>query len=225
MSTVKLVTPYNKELHDKLKGLPVRVLIVGSRPNVNYDTIARRIFSPYKGKLVIFGQIARGILPVGEWVYRSADDVARAGIDSIVYGVMHNSGTRVYSGDEITYYDVYRVWHECRNIVPIRKSVIKILMKMYGTTDVRGLAPWASDSSSKTIGEMTEADDDYKRIMGADLSYPIIIRYNGSSVDGLHRLMKCALTGRKYIYVIIIPYDKLRKCKIDGNIDDYSDRF
>jgi len=219
MSTVKLITPYNKQLHARLEALPVRVLITPGP--INYSTIARKIFDPYKGKLVIFGELTQGLLPVDRHAYKTAEEVNRASIDDIVYRVMHNSSTRTYSGNGVSYYDVYKIWYECETLVPVRKYVPKLAMRQFKTTDARGLAPW----DGETIGEMTEADDDYQRILSADLSYPIIMRRGGLLVDGNHRLIKCLLTGRKYIDVITIPGPKLRKCKIEGDVDTYGDMF
>ncbi len=179
MSTVKLITPYNEALHERLKALPVRIIVVNKLP-VNYEALARAIFTPYKGKLVIFGPIEPGRLPVDSHVYESAEDIARSTLDDIVDGVMHNSSSRTYSQDGETFYDVFKVWHECRAMVPVRKSVKTLLMKMYGTTDVSKIAPW---DGKPTIGEMTASDDDYKKIYSADLRYPIIMRW-GQPISG-----------------------------------------
>ncbi len=222
MSTVKLITPYNEALHEALKGLPVRIIIVKG-PRVNYESLARAIFNPYKGKLVIFGAIKPGILPVDSHAYESAEDVAKSTIDNIVGRILYNNSMRTYSQDGEAFYDVYKVWYECRNLTPVRKSVKKLLLKMYNTTDVLTIAPWDGD---KPIGMMTDSDDNYKRIFSADLSYPIIMWWGYRSVDGLHRLMKCALTGRKFIDVVVIPYDTLRKCRITENdMNNYYKQF
>lgn len=54
----------------------------------------------------------------------------------------------------------------------------------------------------------TDEDDDVtpnwvlghtRRIMGADLSYPILIDKTGNIMDGLHRLCKAILEGREVI--------------------------
>ncbi len=221
MSTVKLITPYNAALHELLKDFPVRIIVI-DEPRIDYDALARAIFNPYKGKLVIFGPIEPGYLPVNSSVYRSAEDIASYPLDNAVGRVIHNVSTRTYSEDNKVFYDVYKVWHECRTLTPVKKSVKSLLMKMYKTDDAREIAPWYG---GKTIGKMTEADDDYRRIYSADLHYPIIMRWGCRSVDGLHRLMQCALTGRKHIDVIVIPYGKLYKCRIVGDVESYHEQF
>ncbi len=227
MSTVKLVTPYNAQLHEALVGYPnVRVLVATSPAGrrLALSKVIKRIFTPYEGKLVIFGDFAPGELPVNEHAYMSTDDIARSTIDDIVYGVLHNSSQRTYSADGVTYYDVYRVWSECRSLQPVRRYVPALLKRAYGTTDVKMVAPW----EGKTIGEMMTShqdDEDYKRILAADLQYPVILRWGDHLVDGNHRLIKCAIIGRKYISAIVIPGDRLRKCKITVPIDEYEQMF
>jgi len=43
----------------------------------------------------------------------------------------------------------------------------------------------------------------FKRVMDADLAYPILV-YNGKILDGVHRLMKLHLLGRKTALVRIL---------------------
>jgi hypothetical protein len=231
MSTVKLITPYNKTLHDALRGHKnIRVLVASGagQPRVSMSAVRRAIFEPYSGKLVIFGEFARGDLPVPEYTYTSADRItaaiARGALADIIDGVLNNSSDRTYSMDNITYYDVYMVWNECRNLEVVSKYVLRLLMSVYGTTNVDDVAPWGG----KTIGEMKAAEvkeRDYQRILDANLQFPIILRYGGKMVDGHHRLVKSALTGRKYISAIVIPGDRLRKCKINVPVNEYYKQF
>ncbi len=221
MSTVKLITPYNKELEQALKGHPVRILRADK--GMTIEGVIRAIFKPYEGKLVIFGEFAEGDLPVDSHAYLSATEVAHWGLDNTIYGILNDYSTRTTSEDNVTYYDVYQIWREARHLEAVKKSVRKLALAVYGDTSVEDLAPWGG----KTIRELrADNDDDYKRIMGADLSFPIIMRWGGRGIlDGHHRLIKCILTGRTYISVIVMPGARLRKCKISRPMEDYWKQF
>jgi hypothetical protein len=61
--------------------------------------------------------------------------------------------------------------------------------------------------------------NDYKRIINADLSYPIIIDENDNIIDGIHRLTKAILENKRTIKCYVFS-DKLMKKFIiakDGN--------
>ena len=53
--------------------------------------------------------------------------------------------------------------------------------------------------------------DDYKRILYADLSYPIIISSEGYIVDGVHRLSKVYLEKKEYISAYIFDEKLMKK--------------
>ncbi len=221
MSTVKLVTPYNEKLHAALRTYP-EVRIVIARPAQGISKVINSIFNPYQGKVVIFGDFVLGDLPVDSHAYLSAEDLARLPINDIVYGVLHNHSSRTYSADGVTFYDVYQVWYECRALPVVRKYVPRLMTRNFGSIDPMNTAPWGG----KTISEISIAgDEDYQRILSADLRFPIILRWGEVLVDGNHRLIKCALTGRKYIGAVTIPGDRLRKCKITNPIDEYDMLF
>lgn len=56
---------------------------------------------------------------------------------------------------------------------------------------------------------------DFKRILNADLSYPILVHAaNYDILDGLHRLSLAVIEKRKTINVILINQEMIDKCKI-----------
>jgi len=57
-----------------------------------------------------------------------------------------------------------------------------------------------------------------QRIENADLKYPIII-YNNNIVDGVHRLTKANLQGKKKIKAYIFNSDLMKKFLINNNRD------
>lgn len=54
--------------------------------------------------------------------------------------------------------------------------------------------------------------DHFRRIKEADLSYPIILSASGNIMDGMHRLIKCYLTGQpvQFVKFIVTPEPMLR---------------
>jgi hypothetical protein len=60
--------------------------------------------------------------------------------------------------------------------------------------------------------------DEYRRTMDADTKYPIDVMYwrdNWLILDGLHRLMKLAIEGKKQISVRKIPESAIPKILVD----------
>lgn len=80
---------------------------------------------------------------------------------------------------------------------------------------------WRGDSAySLTSREIIEHPEDnkteFKRILKADLKYPIDIMQNKGKwliLDGLHRLMKAYIKGLKKVDVRIIPREKISEIK------------
>lgn len=61
--------------------------------------------------------------------------------------------------------------------------------------------------------------DDYERIINADLSYPIIITKN-YIVDGVHRLTKAHLEGKKSIRAYVFDAKLMKKFKLANKTKD-----
>lgn len=61
---------------------------------------------------------------------------------------------------------------------------------------------------------------DYKRIMKADLSYPIILSFDGFIVDGVHRISKAYLEERKEINAYVFDEELMEKFKIANKSKD-----
>lgn len=53
--------------------------------------------------------------------------------------------------------------------------------------------------------------DDYRRIIKADLNYPIILDPDYNVVDGVHRLSKAYLQNKKYIKTYVFNKNLMRK--------------
>lgn len=62
--------------------------------------------------------------------------------------------------------------------------------------------------------------DEYKRILNANLNFPIIVSYDGNIIDGIHRLSKAYLNNIKYIKAYIFD-KKLMKKFIIGKSGDW----
>ncbi|MFA6252239.1 MAG: hypothetical protein WCX74_02460 [Candidatus Paceibacterota bacterium] len=73
-------------------------------------------------------------------------------------------------------------------------------------------------TSREIIENPGEYEDEYKRTMKADLTYPIDIMENKGKwliLDGLHRLMKAYIKGMEKVSVRIIPREKIPEILLD----------
>lgn len=66
-------------------------------------------------------------------------------------------------------------------------------------------------SATDVINNPIKYQDDYKRILKADLSYPIIISSDGFIVDGVHRLAKAHMTNKKLVKSYIFNEKLMKK--------------
>lgn len=66
-------------------------------------------------------------------------------------------------------------------------------------------------SALDVINNPRRYQDDYKRILQANLSYPIIISADGDIVDGVHRLAKAYLKGKKEIKAYVFDRELMDK--------------
>lgn len=80
-------------------------------------------------------------------------------------------------------------------------------------------------SAFDVINSPMKYQDDYKRILKADLSYPIIISDQGFIVDGVHRLAKSYLEKREYIKAYIFDDELMKKFIITKKTDDVWERI
>jgi len=77
--------------------------------------------------------------------------------------------------------------------------------------------PWREDDAAVFSSEPPkwgEVADHFKRAMGADLSYPIIIDRERNVWDGMHRIFKAHAAGHKTLQVVTLdpipPPDRVR---------------
>ena len=63
---------------------------------------------------------------------------------------------------------------------------------------------WCNDHRQPTLRNSAE---DFKRVMEADLSYPIILSADGGLMDGAHRLFKAWLAGQTEIAAVQFQTD------------------
>lgn len=115
-------------------------------------------------------------------------------------------------------YNVNELWKKTKNIKTKRIYLDKIkhnLDKDLWTILKNGKEKYITPN--QVIKNPHLSPQDAMKIINADLSYPIII-YNDNGdldiLDGLHRLVKSLVLGRKTIKVKYISNDILLKCKI-----------
>ena len=80
-------------------------------------------------------------------------------------------------------------------------------------------------SALDVINNPKKYTDDYKRILKADLSYPIIISDEGYIVDGVHRLSKAYLEKKEEISAYIFDKNLMEKFKLLDKTDDAWDKI
>lgn len=68
-------------------------------------------------------------------------------------------------------------------------------------------------SAKDVLKNPEKYSNDYKRIINADLSYPIIIS-NNEIIDGIHRLTKAYLKNKKKIKAYIFSEELMKKFKL-----------
>jgi hypothetical protein len=59
---------------------------------------------------------------------------------------------------------------------------------------------------------------EYKRVVAADMNYPIDIMRNKNRwliLDGLHRLMKASMSGLDNVNVRIVPIERIPEIRVD----------
>lgn len=75
-------------------------------------------------------------------------------------------------------------------------------------------------SALNVIETPMKFQDDYKRILTADLTYPIIIADNGYIIDGVHRLSKAHLEGRDEMKAYFFDENLMKKFIIAEKTED-----
>lgn len=112
-------------------------------------------------------------------------------------------------------------------LIKYKHPITKI--KMDEMLDLLNVPVWGDPTGTKysamdVINFPTRYALDYKRIIKANLSYPIIVSYDDGYieiVDGMHRLAKAFLQGKKEIDAYFFDKDLMDKFKlIDISRDD-----
>lgn len=75
-------------------------------------------------------------------------------------------------------------------------------------------------SAMDVINNPMVYQDEYKRILRADLSYPIIISADGYIVDGMHRISKAYLEKKPSIRAYVFDEDLMTKFILAGKSID-----
>lgn len=116
----------------------------------------------------------------------------------------HSYSTETIAG--IDAWDVRKLWTAAESlpvqVAPVDKFNVAVQKWINFETEV---AP-----DGRRIAQFDV--DHFRRIKEADLSYPIILSATGHIMDGMHRLIKCYLTGQpvQFVQFTITPEPMLR---------------
>jgi hypothetical protein len=98
-------------------------------------------------------------------------------------------------GDELHYWKVTTLWHLGESL-----PVEQVPLESFDWTNDNFQCGSLSDPPLwRDIGDHT------KRILAADLNYPIIIAPDGSVMDGMHRILKCYAFGLPTVPAVRLP--------------------
>ena len=120
----------------------------------------------------------------------------------------------------------YHLYSDCCNRPSDRPYVYSVDMMMAYVNvfkhpvvkiDVAELLPqlklirWNNSALLDVLKNLDKNQTHHKRIMDADLSYPIFVRADNDLIDGAHRLCKAILTGKKTINAYIFNKSLMKK--------------
>lgn len=93
--------------------------------------------------------------------------------------------------NEIHIFDIKRLWKESSNF-----SRINVMTRDF---DLDSTFPWFLTTKQPTVREILSH---MKRIIAADLTYPILLHSNGNVLDGMHRIAKAVLEEKESVCCI-----------------------
>jgi len=79
------------------------------------------------------------------------------------------------------------------------KTITSTKIKLENILPQLKIKDWGNFSPIEVIKNKSVSPEDYKRIIKADLRYPIIITNDYKIIDGMHRLSKAVLLKKKYV--------------------------
>lgn len=79
------------------------------------------------------------------------------------------------------------------------KTITSTKIKLENMLPQLKIKDWGNFSPMEVIKNKSISPEDYKRIIKADLRYPIIITNDYKIIDGMHRLSKAFLLKKKYV--------------------------
>jgi len=79
------------------------------------------------------------------------------------------------------------------------KTITSTKIKLENMLPQLKIKDWGNFSPIEVIKNKSVSPEDYKRIIKADLRYPIIITNDYKIIDGMHRLSKAFLLKKKYV--------------------------
>jgi len=91
------------------------------------------------------------------------------------------------------------------------KTITSTKIKLENILPQLKIKDWGNFSPIEVIKNKSVSPEDYKRIIKADLRYPIIITNDYKIIDGMHRLSKAFLLKKKYVRAYKIDDKTMKK--------------
>ena len=85
-------------------------------------------------------------------------------------------------GHIVKIFDIHRLWKLAEHLPVTERHVSEF--------DLATAFPWFLTNAPPTVAEII---DHMRRIMRAELDYPVMLDANGGVLDGIHRIAKCVI--------------------------------
>lgn len=241
MSSVKIYLPvYNDKILLKLINLmnmyPLLKVINlldlkngGGDDKRWYNNICKLIFANYNKKLVLLGPGPKYELPIptnikiifNKKLQSKYPSYLYVPIDRLLYmmkgRICDSSSTATFGYKKGFIGDTYNLWYQTtfnKIYVLNRNRLIKRIFNLDDEKDFENIELWEKTS----IKNLKRYKDDYRRVLKANMNYPIIITREYKLCDGAHRLVKAYCNNIPKVKVKFVTKSQLDKVRIKNYV-------
>ena len=131
------------------------------------------------------------------------------------YGAWKNHIHQTNRGGVVRTYSMPYLWEKAKNL-PVSEMEPTDVPEFEFLMDCDAAAIWGKrpDVGRAFEFKMSDFRHHAKRVMEADLEYPVILNPEGGMMDGIHRLMKALILGEK---VKVVQFDEWPEPNLNHN--------